>query len=167
MKKLLLSAFSVLILLLLTSCIFIADGSDDGYTAGGSISYSDGVSGGTYYIDDNTYVEVIPKTTQWITHDSTSVYITLDANSTTGYEWVAEIDGKSIYLDSSSYTPYSTGLVGTPGIWKAVFETSGYDGTSYVTLRYVRPWDTSDIAGEHRFSVRTYYATISDLTILY
>lgn len=163
MKKLI--ALLVLVPLLLTSCIVLAD--DDGaYTTTTTTS-----SGSYVYTDGSTYVEVYPKTTQWITHDSTAVYITLDANSTTGYEWVAEIDGRSIYLDSSAYTSttdyYSSGLVGTPGIWKAVFETSGYDGTSYVTLRYVRPWDTSDIAGEHYFSVTAYYGTISDLTIVY
>lgn len=162
MKKLI--AVLVLVPLLLTSCIVLAADDDDG------AYYSATTSSDSYvYSDGNTYIEVHPKTTQWLTHDATAVYVNLDANGSTGYQWVATIDGRSIYLDSQSYTTpdYYPGLVGASGIWNAVFETSGYDGTSYVTLKYVRSWDEANPAETHYFSVTAYYGTISDVTILY
>lgn len=134
-------------LFLLTSCLYVAALDDD----------------------TDTYIEVYPKETNWITHDLTTVYITLDANATTGYEWEASIDGVSVAQTYENYTApdYSTtGLVGVPGIWNAHFETTGYDGTSYVTLRYVRPWDMSDVAYTITFRVRAAYGMISDVTVM-
>lgn len=119
--------------------------------------------------DTDTYIEVYPKGTNWITNDLTTVYITLDANATTGYEWEASINGVSIAQTYENYTAPSystTGLVGVPGVWNAKFETTGYDGTSYVTLRYVRPWDTSDVAYTITFRVTAAYGMISDVTVM-
>ncbi len=134
-------------LFLLTSCLYVAALDDD----------------------TDTYVEIYPKETNWITNDLTTVYITLDANATTGYEWEASIDGVSVAQTYENYTApdySSTGLVGVPGIWTAHFETTGYDGTSYVTLRYVRPWDMSDVAYTITFRVTAAYGMISDVTVM-
>ncbi len=134
-------------LFLLTSCLYVAALDDD----------------------TDTYVEIYPKETNWITNDLTTVYITLDANATTGYEWEASIDGVSVAQTYENYTApdySSTGLVGVPGIWNAHFETTGYDGTSYVTLRYVRPWDMSDVAYTITFCVTAAYGMISDVTVM-
>ncbi len=149
MRKLL-PLMILLVLLLSTSCLYVATLDDDYGTS--------------------TYVEVYPKETEWLTHDVTTVYVTLDANSTTGYEWEAVVDGVSMAQTSETYTApdYSTtGLVGVPGVWRAKFETTGFDGTSIITLRYVRPWDTSDVAYTKTIRVTAAYGMISDVTVIY
>ena len=144
----------ITVLLLSTSCLFVGT-IDDEYEGSG------------YYASDGTYVEVIPKSSEWITSDATAVYITLDANATTGYEWQASVSGDSIYLDSQSYAaPAYTGLVGVGGTWNAKFETTGIDGVSYVTLRYLRPWNQSDVAYTITFSVTAYYGTVSSVSVI-
>ncbi len=171
MRKLTAILVAAAVLLFLTSCLFVGDldGTYDDYCYTSDGTYddyytSDGIYDG-YYTSDGTCIEVIPKTAQWITNDVTAVYVTLDANYTTGYEWQASISGNSIYLDSQSYSaPAYTGLVGEGGTWNAKFETTGHDGTSYVTLQYVRPWDSSDVAYTITFSVTTYYGTITSVT---
>jgi inhibitor of cysteine peptidase len=68
--------------------------------------------------------------------------ITLDANSTTGYEWqlANPTDDGLIKLGSSEYVPDRTGLVGSGGksIWtfKAI-----QAGKAQLSFKYIRPWE--------------------------
>ncbi len=82
----------------------------------------------------------------WLSSDSTSIYVTLEENASTGYGWMAVIDGSSIIQTGEEYVaPEYNGMVGVPGKWNATFEAVS-DGISTINFIYVRPWDMSDIA---------------------
>ena len=138
---------------LLSSCLFV-DTLDD-------------TPGGVVYSDGTTYVQVIPKSgSDWLTWDLSSVYVKLDANSSTGYEWECSVDGYSISSRYEDYTEDSY-LLGAGGTWSCTLGTTGIDGTSVVTLRYSRPWDSNDVVSTRCFSVTVDYGTITDVTVLY
>ncbi len=97
-----------------------------------------------------TYVvaEPVPSYTDWAWLKSIKnvIYVELEANATTGYEWYAVIDGDSIVERDSEYiAPEETGMVGVPGEWDAEFKAV-CDGESIITFVYSRPWDPTDIA---------------------
>ncbi len=82
----------------------------------------------------------------WLKSIKNVIYVNLEANATTGYEWSAYIDGDSIIERKSEYiAPEETGMVGVPGEWEAEFKAVG-DGESVITFVYSRPWDESDVA---------------------
>lgn len=84
----------------------------------------------------------------WLRSDSSTMYVSLEENSSTGYEWVVSVDGISIVLTDEEYVaPVYNGMVGVPGEWDASFEAV-CDGISTITFTYVRPWDLSDVADE-------------------
>ena len=67
----------------------------------------------------------------------------LDANPTTGYQWVLNgVEGDSVKKDSSAYKPAAaaSGMVGGGGVdvWNFTAEQAG---TSKVILDYKRPWE--------------------------
>ncbi len=139
----------LLSLTVLAGCVFIDadDASDETVTVVPAPSYTDW---------------------SWLKSIQNTVYVTLEANATTGYEWSADIDGESITLKSEEYkvSDDDIALVGAPGEWSAVFSTTGHDGISTVTLTYSRPWDSSDVADVIIFSVRVEGGVITEITQL-
>ena len=82
----------------------------------------------------------------WLQSIKSTIYVTLESNATTGYEWVVEIEGESVVKRSEEYiAPEETGLLGAPGTWKAEFKAIE-DGESTLTFKYLRPWDVNDVA---------------------
>lgn len=82
----------------------------------------------------------------WLKSIKNVIYVDLEANATTGYEWSAYIDGDSIVERSSEYiAPEESGMVGVPGEWEAEFKAVE-DGESIITFVYSRPWDPEDVA---------------------
>jgi predicted secreted protein len=83
----------------------------------------------------------------WYNYSDNSVYVTLDANYTTGYEWTVTIDGASVQLKEEAYTPHDapSGMVGVGGTWSCTLEAI-CDGDATVNFTYSRPWDKTDIA---------------------
>lgn len=82
----------------------------------------------------------------WLKSLYSTIYVNLEANATTGYEWTVSIDGESIVLTDEYYTaPAESMMVGVPGEWSAEL-SAVTDGVSIVTFTYSRPWDMSDVA---------------------
>jgi inhibitor of cysteine peptidase len=72
--------------------------------------------------------------------------ITLDANPTTGYQWELSnpVDSRFIVLLSNQYiAPSLTGRLGQGGHQVLTFQ-SLQKGVTSISLKYCRPWDTSD-----------------------
>ncbi len=103
----------------------------------------------------------------WLKSIKNVIYVNLDANATTGYEWNAYIEGESIVERKSAYiAPEDTdGMVGVPGEWEAEF-TALEDGESTITFVYSRPWDSSDVAETIVISVTVEDGVITDVTEL-
>ncbi len=103
----------------------------------------------------------------WLKSISSTIYISLESNSSTGYEWVASIDGPSIVETGESYTAGgSNGMVGVPGEWNAEFEAV-MDGVSTITFTYLRPWDPTDVAEVLRVLVTVEGGVITSVTQIY
>lgn len=68
------------------------------------------------------------------------VNITIPGNPTTGYTWQLSSISNPWIVQSigSSYTPNSTTLVGSPGVYVFSFQVTGY-GTSTITLTELPP----------------------------
>ncbi len=82
----------------------------------------------------------------WLQSIKSTIYVALESNATTGYEWVVETQGESVVKRSEEYiAPEETGLLGAPGTWKAEFKAVG-DGESTLIFKYLRPWDVNDLA---------------------
>ena len=70
------------------------------------------------------------------------VRIELDANATTGYEWVVAEGSELTFLElvDSEYLEPDTGLVGAPGIQVFEFEVAG-EGSGILRLEYLRSFE--------------------------
>lgn len=100
----------------------------------------------------------------WLKSIKDTIYVSLESNPSTGYEWVVYIDGPSIVETDEEYVPGdSNGLVGVPGVWNAEFEAV-LDGVSTITFTYLRPWDTSDVADELSIFVTVDGGVITSVT---
>ena len=64
--------------------------------------------------------------------------LSLEANPTTGYQWVV-LDPGVVELISESHEPQSEAL-GAGGITTFIFSPTG-EGTADLTLGYLRPWE--------------------------
>ena len=68
--------------------------------------------------------------------------ITLNANSTTGYEWqlANTIDDSLIKFVGSKYVPDKTGLIGSGG--KSIWTFKAFRaGKARIFFKYIRPWE--------------------------
>lgn len=134
----------LLALVLLTSCLTIDEG--EVYTYSPVPAYADWA---------------------WLKSISSTIYVSLESNPSTGYEWVASIDGPSIVQTSEEYVAgYSDGLVGVPGVWNAEFEAV-CDGVSTITFMYLRPWDLYDAADTMSILVTVDGGVITSVTEVY
>jgi len=91
-----------------------------------------------------------PKTFEgtWYYCYDDEIFVELDANATTGYEWTVSIDNtRVVSLDEEEYIPHDApfGMVGVGGTWKCELEAE-CDGEAVLTFVYARPWDKTDIA---------------------
>jgi inhibitor of cysteine peptidase len=77
--------------------------------------------------------------------------ISLEANPSTGFEWVlaSPLPDGTVYLGSVSQ-PSDSGAVGAPGTQVLVFE-SGQSGSGTIDLQYVRPWEAGPADETARF----------------
>ena len=84
---------------------------------------------------------------QWFCVLNDSIYVELDANATTGYEWTVFVEGSSIEILEEEYVPNDAplGMVGVGGTWKCKLGIIG-DGQSTLHFVYARPWDNSSVA---------------------
>lgn len=100
----------------------------------------------------------------WYTYSDASLYVKLDANYTTGYQWTATIDGTSLQLTQENYTPHEapSDMVGVGGTWTCTL-TAACDGLATVRLIYARPWDKTDIAEIHTLKVSVSNGKISNV----
>lgn len=81
--------------------------------------------------------------------DATILTVRLEANATTGYQWICTIDDESVLEEiSEDYVPdaQAEGLAGAGGIYTADFQAaSAQDGANpgevYLTFDYMRPWE--------------------------
>ncbi|WP_301169106.1 protease inhibitor I42 family protein [Brevibacillus nitrificans] len=74
--------------------------------------------------------------------------LTLDANPTTGYQWMLSnpLDGRFLTLLSNEYIPpSSSGLIGQGGHQQLTFQPLR-PGMTSIALKYCRPWDDGDCA---------------------
>ena len=94
------------------------------------------------------------KEESWFNYSENSIYVTLDANYTTGYEWTVNIEGSCVQLKEENYTPLDAplGMVGVGGTWTCILDAA-CNGDATVNFIYARPWDTTDIAQTHTLQI--------------
>ena len=90
----------------------------------------------------------------WYSYSDQAVFVTLDANYTTGYEWTVNIEGASVQLGEEAYTPHEapSDMVGVGGTWTCKLNAAT-NGNATVSFTYTRPWDKTDIAETHTLQV--------------
>lgn len=90
----------------------------------------------------------------WFSYTESSLYVKLDANYTTGYEWTVAIEGACVELQEEIYTPHDApeGMVGVGGTWTCTLNAI-LNGEATVNFTYARPWDKTDIAETHCLKV--------------
>ncbi len=83
----------------------------------------------------------------WYQSSGKYLYVELDANATTGYDWTVTIEGPCVQLDQENYIPHNApeGMVGVGGTWKCTLSAI-CDGEATLNFTYARPWDKTDIA---------------------
>ncbi len=71
-----------------------------------------------------------------------SFTITLDSNTTTGYQWqiARQLDTGLLELIDSKYIAPKTGLAGAPGREEWFFKATRA-GKAIISFNYVRPWE--------------------------
>lgn len=72
--------------------------------------------------------------------------ITLDCNPCTGFQWHLTSENATL-LDSTecTYQPYYKGVIGSGGKETWLFKAKK-KGTTSLTFKYARPWDTNSIS---------------------
>ena len=100
----------------------------------------------------------------WYSYSDQAVFVTLDANYTTGYEWTVNIEGASVQLGEEAYTPHEapSDLVGVGGTWTCQLNATT-NGDATVNFTYLRPWDKTDIAESHSLQVSVRNGKISSV----
>lgn len=79
--------------------------------------------------------------------DVETLIVCLDANATTGYAWTYSVEGDlPLTLVSEDYFVTNPDLVGSPGVYMAVFATEGEAGSAVLTFAYARSWETEEPA---------------------
>ena len=97
----------------------------------------------------------------YFNYSDNSVYVTLDANYTTGYEWTVTLDGASVQLKEEAYTPHDApeSMAGVGGTWTCTLEAI-CDGDATVNFTYSRPWDKTDVAESYSLQVTVHNGKI-------
>ena len=83
----------------------------------------------------------------WYNYSDSSIYVQLEANATTGYEWTVSVEGSSVVVIEDEYVPDDAplGMVGVGGTWKCKLDVVE-DGQAVLHFVYARPWDKSNTA---------------------
>jgi predicted secreted protein len=66
--------------------------------------------------------------------------VTLESNPSTGYSWIAEVDGALVEFVGSEFQDGASGMFGAPGKEKLTFLALS-SGTARLILKYQRPWE--------------------------
>ncbi len=84
--------------------------------------------------------------TIYVHQDQPKFTIKLESNRTTGYSWsLKNYDHKLLSLESHTYIPPHTSLIGAPGNEQWIFQASPHffknSKTTKISLSYARPWE--------------------------
>ena len=100
--------------------------------------------------------------------ENSTLKLDLIGNSSTGYEWTVEVENEDL-LAQTDFTvePIKNDeseeeLVGGPSLYKYTFEASG-DGTTELTLKYARSWETTPDDIEYTYKVRVEKGIIKEI----
>ena len=100
--------------------------------------------------------------------ENSSLKLDLIGNPSTGYEWAVEVE-KADLLAQTDFTvaPVKNDtseeeLVGGPSLYQYTFEASG-DGTTALTLKYARSWETTPDDIEYTYKVRIEKGIIKEI----
>ncbi|MDO4547985.1 MAG: protease inhibitor I42 family protein [Clostridia bacterium] len=68
--------------------------------------------------------------------------VSLDANATTGYEWVSRVETENMLEPvAEEYIPADTELSGAGGVYRATFKSAGNAGEARIVFDYARSWE--------------------------
>lgn len=91
---------------------------------------------------------------------SSTAVVSFDANPSTGYSWVCEMEPEGVVeIEKEYYTPAPVppGTVGSGGLYTFVIAPVA-DGETTLTFYYMRAWEGKDSAAE----VVSYDVTVTD-----
>lgn len=103
----------------------------------------------------------------YLNEDCTALYVSLDANATTGYSWsYALSDEEILTCTKEEYVPFPTDgiMVGSGGTFEAQFAgTFKKAGHVTLTLSYARPWESVQPIESHEIKLFVNEANLIEL----
>ena len=100
--------------------------------------------------------------------ENSSLKLDLIGNPSTGYEWAVEVEKEDLLAQTDfTVAPVKNDtseeeLVGGPSLYQYTFEASG-DGTTELTLKYARSWETTPDDIEYTYKVRIEKGIIKEI----